>query len=179
MNKVRLALTLITVAIIVGPILGVVLAYQNNLQGLIIPDKIDQIMQQLGDNNPANFVQNQSGTPVVQFDPASRTFTATFPFNYQFPFDVTIDSLSGPLECDEHHFVLGNVSLKNPVTMKAGQTVSVTVQGSWTEAAVTHFQTAHQGEKSVKVSIVGATMKAGGATVIIPQPLSIGEIPIT
>jgi hypothetical protein len=180
MNKVRLALTLITVAITVGPVLGMVLAYQNDLPGLIIPDKINQIMQGLGNTNPANIIQQgQAGTPDVQFDQSSRTFTATFPFKNPLPYDTTIDALSGPLECDEHQFVLGTVSLKNPVSMKAGETVTVAVQGTWTDAAVSHFQTAHQGEKSVKVSLAGASMTVGGMTIKISERMSIGEIPLT
>jgi hypothetical protein len=179
MHKVRLALVLITVAITVGPVLGMVLAYQNNLPGLIIPDKIEQIMNGLGSTNPENIIQNQTGTPDVQFDQSSRTFTATFPFTNPFPFDTTIDSISGSIECDEHHFVLGAVSLNKPICMKAGQTATATVQGTWTDAAVSHFQTAHQGEKSVKISLAGATMEAGGMTVKISQPMSIGEIPLT
>ena len=180
MNKVRLALTLITVAITIGPVLGVVLAYQNNLPGLIIPDKIDQIMKGLGNTNPENIIQqNQTGKPDVQFDTASRTFTATFPFTNPFPFDTTIDSISGPMECDEHGFVLGAVSLKTPLSMKAGETATATIQGTWTDAAVSHFQTAHQGEKSVKVSLAEATIQAGGMTVTISHPISIGEIPLT
>lgn len=180
MNKVRLALTLITVAITVGPILGVVLAYQNNLPGLIIPDKIDQIMSGLGSTNPQNIIQpGQAGTPDVQFDPASRTFTASFPFKNPLPVDTTIDSISGPIECDEHHFVLGDVSLKNPVSVKAGATATATVTGTWTDAAVNHFQTAHQGETSVKISIVNPTIIVGGMTIKSSQPISIGAIPLT
>ncbi len=179
MNKVRLALTLITVAITVGPILGVVLAYQNNLPGLIIPDKIEQIMSGLGNANPQNIIQGQTGTPDVQFDPASRTFTASFPFTNPLPVDTTLNSISGPIECDEHHFVLGDVSLKNPVTVKAGATATAVVQGTWTEAAVNHFQSAHQGETSVKISIVNANIDLGGTVIKYSQPISIGEIPLT
>lgn len=180
MNKVRLALTLITVAITVGPVLGMVLAYQNNLAGLIVPDKIEQIMSQLGNTNPENIIKpEQTGPPDVHFDTSSKTFTASFPFKNPFPFDTTIDSISGPMECDEHHFVLGTVSLKEPVSVKAGGTATATVQGTWTDAAVDHFQTAHQGEKSVKVSLAGATMQSGGMTIKYSQPISIGEIPLT
>ncbi len=180
MNKVRLALTLITVGITVGPILGVVLAYQNNLPGLIIPDKINQIMSSLGNANPQNIIQQgQAGTADVQFDPALRTFTASFPFKNPLPVDTTIDSLSGPIECDEHHFVLCNVSLKNPVSVKGGATATAMVQGTWTEAAVNHFQTAHQGEISVSVSIVNANIVIGGMTIQTNQPTSIGAIPLT
>jgi hypothetical protein len=180
MNKVRLVLTLITVAITVGPVLGMVLAYQNNLPGLVIPDKVDQIMQGFEDINPENIVQQgPAGTPDVQFDPSSRTFTATFPFQNPLPYDTTIDAISGPMECDSHGFVLGSVSLKNPVSVKAGETATATVQGSWTEAAVNHFETAHQGEQSVKVSLVGATITFGGMTIKYTKPIPIGEIPLT
>jgi len=180
MNKVRLALVLLTVAITVGPILGVVLLYRDNLIGLIVPDEINQIMDSFGNINPQNIIQpQQTGPPDVQYDPSSRTFTVAFQMKNPFPFDTTIDSMTGPIECDEHHFALGTASLKNPVSMKAGGTATVTVQGTWTDAAVNHFETAHKGEQKVKVSLAEATIKAGTLTIKYSSPISIGEIPLT
>jgi len=180
MDKVRLALVLLTVAITVGPILGIVLAYRDNLIGLIVPSEMNQMMNGLENINPQNIMQpQQAGPPDVQYDASSRTFTAAFPMKNPFPFDTTIDSMSGPIECDEHSFSLGTMSLKSPVNMKAGETATVTVRGTWTDAAVNHFETAHQGERTVKVSLAGVTIKAGSLTVKYSEPISIGEIPLT
>ena len=44
MDKVRLALVLITIAITVGPFLGVLIVYRNNLPGLIIPPQMNQLL---------------------------------------------------------------------------------------------------------------------------------------
>src|SRR3990170_7490320 len=146
MDKVRLALVLLTVAITVGPILGIVLAYRDNLIGLIVPSEMNQFMSSLGNTDPQNIIQPETGPPDVQYDASSRTFTAAFPMKNPFPMDTTIDSMSGPMECDEHSFPLGPMSLKSPVSMKTGETATVTVQGTWTDAAVNHFEMAHQGE---------------------------------
>ena len=43
MDKIRLLLTLITIAIVVIPIVGMLLAYQGNLLGLFVPPEITEI----------------------------------------------------------------------------------------------------------------------------------------
>ena len=188
MDKVRLALVLLTVAITVGPILGIVLIYRDNLAGLIVPPEMNQVINDLNSGSQNGSLPGQSGTGILpeqtgptdfQYDAASRTFSASFQFKNPFPLDVTLKSVSGTAVCDEHGFSLGTVALKSIVNMKAGETVTVPIQGKWTEDAVNHFQTQHQGEKSVKVSLVDATINAGGMTVQIPDRISIGEVPLT
>ena len=186
MDKVRLALVLLTIAITVGPILGMVLVYRDNLLGLVVPPEINQVIDDLGSGSQNGNLPGESGNGILpegptdfQYDAASRTFTASFQFKNPFPLDVTLKSVSGTAVCDEHGFSLGTVALKSIVNMKAGETVTVPIQGKWTEDAVNHFQTQHQGEKSVKVSLVDATINAGGMTVQIPDRISIGEVPLT
>ena len=195
MEKVRLALVIITIAIAVGPILGVVLVYRDNLSGLFIPPEINQITNILGGNpeNPGQPGQNgQSGngtnpygiippTPEdIQYDPVTRVFTASFQMKNPVPFlpEVTLNSINGTAECDEHNFPLGTIALKNPVKMKLGETVTVTITGKWTEEAIDHFNAAHPNEQNIKANLVGATTDAGGMIVQIPGPISLGEIPI-
>ena len=43
MDKIKLILTLITIAITVVPIVGVLLTYQDNLVGLFVPPEINDI----------------------------------------------------------------------------------------------------------------------------------------
>jgi len=185
MDKVRLALVLITIAITVGPILGIVLAYRDNLPGLVVPPELDQIMNDL-DNDFANPTQpGGSGNDIfpqplspedIQYDPASRTFTFTTSFKNPLPLDL--NSMSGNLECDEHRFALGTISLKSPSKIKAGETVTASFTGQWSETALNHFEAEHAGEQSIAGSLVDATINAGGMTVQLSDRISLGEIPI-
>jgi hypothetical protein len=163
MDKVRLLLTLITIAIIVVPIVGMLLAYQGNLLGLFIPPEINEIADNLsggGTNRAGLEPPTMVGEP--EYDEATRTFSATFQFKNTFPVDLTIKSLSGNIECDEHRFPLGNASLSKPVSIDAGKTGTLTVLGTWTEQAISHFHTAHAGEDTVEVKMVGLTVDVSG-----------------
>lgn len=179
MEKIRLALILITIAIVVGPVVGIVLAYQNDLLRLIVPSELEQIMNSLG-GSPQNGNQtNQTGPVDINYDPASRTATISFQLQNPLPVDVTLNSMSGTVECDEHQYPLGTASLKDPVEMSLGKTTTVTVLAVWTQLGLDHIQTAHKGETSTKVSLVGTTINAGGVTIQMSEPLSIGEVPLT
>jgi len=163
MDKVRLLLTLITIAIIVVPIVGTLLAYQNNLLGLFIPPEINEIADKMsggGANGSGLEPPTMVGQP--QYDEATRTFSATFQFKNTLPFDITIKSLSGNIECDKHRFHLGNVSLSKPVSIGAGETKTLTIVGTWTEQAINHFRTAHAGEETVDVILVNFAVDISG-----------------
>jgi hypothetical protein len=179
MDKVRLLLTLITIAIVVVPIVGMLLAYQNNLLGLFISPEINEIADNLsggGTNGPGLEPPTMVGPP--EYDPASRTVTLTFQYKNTLPFDITIKSLSGNIECDEHGFPLGNASLSKPVSIDAGETKTMTVVGTWTEQAINHFHTAHAGEETVDVVLVDFAVDVSGITVQTNERISIPDVPI-
>ncbi len=178
MDKVRLLLTLLSIAIVVVPLVGTVLMYQNNLVGLIIPPQVNEIVDSLS-NSGGNNVAPPEIVGEPQYDPASRTVTLTFRFKNPLPIDVTIKSMSGDIVCDAHPNVpLGKATLNKPVSMGAGETATITVQGTWTEAAISHFQTMHAGQKSVTVDLVNLVVDASGIKVQTDQRIQIPNIPI-
>ena len=207
MDKVRIALVLITIAITVGPILGVVLVYRDNLLGLVIPPEIDQLMNSQQGNplqsgaqnatqpwesffsgggipsNISDIIPQMPGPEDVQYDPVTRTFTASFQMKNPMQFDMTLKSINGTVECDKHQFPIGPMKLKNPVTLKAGETATVTITGQWSQEAIQHLATDHSGEQSIKCSLVRATISYAAfgltGTYESPEPLSLGEIPLT
>jgi hypothetical protein len=151
MDKIRLIMSLITIAIVVIPIVGMLLAYQGNLLGFFVPPEINDIaadlMGGIGDNGPGLEPPTMLGEP--EYDEATGTFSASFEFTNSFPIDITINSLSGNIECVEHRFPLGNVSLSEAVSIDAGETGTLTVTGKWTDAAKVHFQNEHANEEFV------------------------------
>ena len=215
MEKVRIALVLITVAITVGPILGVVLYYRNNPLDMIIPPELSNGFGGFGGNSQNATQPGQNGSQTsdindlidsflsgdgtipsgindiitppgpedIHYDPVTRTFTASFKINNTFPYDMTINSINGTVECDEHNFPIGPITLKNPVNVKAGASATATITGQWSEEAIKHLEKEHPGEQSIKCSLVGAvfsfTSFGISGTYPSPEPISLGEIPLT
>lgn len=187
MDKVRVALVLITIAITVGPILGIVLIYRDNLLGLVIPPELDQLINSASPGNSV-VTGNQSQTnqtaaiekflkpffpngtfpqsisdiiptePEVTYNPTTGTFTASFQVKNPSIADWNIKSINGTVICDEHSFTIGPVSLKEPVIVKAGETAPVVIIGQWTIDARIHLDTAHAGEQSTRCTLINAVI---------------------
>ena len=175
MDKIRLLLTLITLAIAVGPLAGVLIVYQNNLLGLIVPPELIKIMN-------GNFFTEESLQPPKfvgsQYDVTSRTVTLTFNFTNPFKFDLTINSMSANVECAVHEVLLGHAALGKPITVRASETAVVTVTCTWTEDATSHFQSAHAGAKSIDVDLVGLTINVKGINIQMNDRIRIPNVPI-
>ena len=112
-----------------------------------------------GDNGPG-LEPKMVGEPT--YDEATGTFSATFEFTNSFPIDITINSLSGDIECVEHHFTLGTANLSEPVSIDAGETGTLTVNGQWTDAGKLHFQNDHANEEFVDVVLTNLAVDISG-----------------
>lgn len=177
LDKIRLILTVITIAISVVPVAAILLVYQNNLLGLIIPPELNEIADNLMSSGGANGLELEPVGPP-QYDEASRTVTLTFQFKNTFPVDLSINSMSGNVECAAHSFPLGTVTLDKPVSIGVGETKTITVLGTWTEEAIGHLQTAHTGEETIDANLVGLTVDVKGIqfqmnqSIEIPNPVA-------
>jgi hypothetical protein len=172
MKKLRLLLSVFTILIVVVPLVGTLLANQGNLMGLIIPPEANDIIDTLSSGgNSETPILEPVGEP--QYNEAARTVTMTFDFTNPLPFDVTINSMSGNVECDAHGFLLGNVSLANPVSVAKGETKPLTLIGTWTEDAIVHFQTAHAGEAMVDARLVDFLVDVKGIQVQMDQNIQV------
>jgi hypothetical protein len=171
MDKIRLLLTLITIAIVVIPLVGMLLAYQNNLLGLFIPPEINEIANDLmgGNGNNGHGLEPPTMVGEPQYDAASHTFSVTFQYKNSFPVDITIKSLVGNIECVEHGFHLGNVSLSEPVSIDAGETGTLTVLGKLTDEAIQHLGDMHANEENVDVVFVDMSVDISGIQIQLDQ----------
>jgi len=171
MDKIRLLLTVITIVIVVIPIVGILLAYRDNLLGLFVPPMITEIAVDLlgGDGDNAYGLEPPTIVGEPQYDEASHTFAVTFQYKNSFPVDITIKSLSGNIECDRDRFPLGNTSLSKPVSIDAGETGTLTVFGTWTEEAIDHFENEHEHEEFVDVVLVDFAVDFSGIQIQFDQ----------
>jgi hypothetical protein len=169
MDKIRLFLTVITIAIVVIPLVGTLLAHQGNLLGLFVPPEINEIADDLmgGDDGPGLEPPAMVGEP--EYDKVTHTFSVSFQYKNSFPMDITIKSLTGNIECAEHGFLLGNASLSEPVSIDAGETGTLTVLGKWTDEGISHFGTAHGDEENVDVVLVDMAVDISGIQIQLDQ----------
>lgn len=193
MQLLGILLILINVGAIVGPIAGVVIVYQSNLQGLVIPPEVQQIvsdtMNTLTSSNPSNSNDgsnpDNSGSlalPVYTnstYDPVAKTITVVFSFTNPFDnFSITINSVAADVQCHAHSFMLGHAAMSNPVEVAPLATVDLTIVFSWTDAAQQHFETAHAGETSINVDLVNIAVNVSGISIQTPETYNV-DIPIT
>ncbi len=182
MDKVRILLTLITVAIIAVPLVAEVVIYRDNLSGLIIPPEIKNLMNGAGTGGNGSLLEAPIEVPQMvssEYDPISRTVNFSFNFTNPFSLDLTLRSMSANVVCTEHDFPLGKVALATPIQLRGGETALIPVTGTWTEDAVNHFATAHAGEQKISVDLTGMNVDISGITLDLTQRIHVGEIPLT
>src|SRR4030066_3334 len=194
MQVLGLILILINVGAIVGPIAGVVVIYRNNLQELVVPPEVQQIVGNTintltlsSPNNPSNPTSDPSNSSNVNLelpqyvsaslDPAGRTVTVVFNFTNPFNGSITIYALSADVQCHAHSFLLGYAELGNPVDLPPMQTEDITAVFTYTDAAQQHFQSGHAGQSTVNVDLKNITINVSGITVETPEIYN-ADIPI-
>jgi hypothetical protein len=139
-------------------------AYQNNFMGLVMPSFPENL-------EAPSFVESQ-------YDEASKTVALTFSFTNPLSSDLTVNSMSGNMECAAHGVSLGVAELDSPVKLRPGETKLITLQGTWTNEALAHFQNGHSGETSVDVELTDLSIDIKGMKVHTDQHIPIGEIPL-
>jgi hypothetical protein len=181
-NRLRVVLILVTLSIFFLPLAGALVLYRNDLLGLVVPGNLVNL------SNSSNPLNISGVSPVGTFVPpqyvnstydnASRTFSLTFSYTNPLPLGLTVSSMSCEVQDTADSFPLGAASLAHPVTMAAGQTVDVTLIGNWTAGAISHFQTAHPGAKTIDVDLVNMTVDAGGINLGLKNRITVPDVPI-
>jgi hypothetical protein len=173
MDKVRLVLTVITIAITVVPIVGMLLTYQNNLLGMFVPPEIKDVADKFSGGGGGSEGPELQPVGPPQYDPALRTIRQSIQFKNTLPLDITLKSITGDVECVEHSFHLGTASLKEPVSIPVGETRTLTLLITWTDQAITHFGTAqpqgHASEETVEVVLANVSVDISGIQLQLDQ----------
>ena len=146
MNKLKWILRTITICCAILPLLFTVLAYQDNLIGLIVPPQItalisgnDQAIQEiLPDFSNMSNVETTFNDDF-QFKPEDGTYGLSI--NLISPLDtpVTFDSLSLTVT-DENGTILGTINLGNPVTLVPGKNSTIPIEGALSQELITLLQ---------------------------------------
>src|SRR5450759_5223436 len=132
MDKLHLALTILSIVIIVCPIAGAVYAYRDDLAGLMLSPELKILAS--GDYSAARFQP-----PILQgqpsFDLATNKYIFSFKFTNPLQNTISIENISGDIVCKEHRDLLGCVLIDQPNTIARGESAVINASGFWTQAA--------------------------------------------
>jgi hypothetical protein len=194
MQLLGILLILINVGAIVGPIAGVVIVYNGNMQEMIIPPEVQNTVE-----NTLNVITSSSSEPFNPENPsgggssgatfvlpqyvsstynlAARTVTVVFNFTNPLNVTLTVNQVSADVRCHAHGFMLGHAAIPNAVEIPPAETVDLTVIFAWTEAAQNHILSDHAGESTVNVDLVNITVSVSGITFETPSTYNV-DIPL-
>ena len=146
MNKLKWILRTITICCAILPLLFTVLAYQDDLIGLIVPPQItalisgnDQAIQEiLPDFSKMGNVETTFNDDF-QFNPEDGTYGLSINLTSPLDTPVTFDSLSLTVT-DENGTILGTINLGNPVTLVPGKNSTIPIEGALSQELITLLQ---------------------------------------
>ena len=196
MQALSVVLVLISIGTMLGPMVGAVIMYRDNLSQLVVPPQINNLIN--GNNSNSNNNKNSGNlgsgnfgadnnaggfpTPTfvnAQINIEAKTFAVTVNVTNSFSYDLTINSLNATAESSQDHYKLGTISLDSPTTLVADQSSLLTVSGTWTQEAVDHIQNNFAGAKSINVDLANVMIDVNGITIQQTQPINVGDIPLT
>lgn len=191
MNKVKVCLTIVTIAIMVSPFVVELVMYRDNLAGLIIPPELMSMMNMGGgdggDGGGSSVADNSSfinsdfqmpqqvGEP--QYDPATKTVSFTFNFTDPLNSPLTINTLQAGIYSHDDGVFLGNITIPESINLVPGQTVDITALGILSDDAINYFKAHAQSGEPINIDLTNINIDVGGITVQLDRQ-NIGEIPI-
>lgn len=166
--KVKLLLTILSILIAVLPLTVQVIAYQNNLFGLIVPPEITALIN--GDNS---LLTSQFQAPQIVGEPQynQETKTAKFTFSFTNPLktEMNINQLEAGIKCHDHDLLLGTVSIPNSITLTPGESVQIEAVGQISEDAINHLITQHYNTNNVNIDFVNLNVNVAGIQVQVDE----------
>lgn len=157
MDKLHLALTILSIVIIVYPIAGAVYAYRDDLTGLVLSPELKILAS-------GNYSASRFQPPILQGQPTYDLTTNTYTFSFKFtnPLQNTISfkNISADVVCKEHRDLLGCVLIDQTITIAPGESAVITSSGCWTQAALNHFKESHSGPQDDDINVAFKNLNA-------------------
>ena len=103
MDKVKIALTILSIVIVIGPLAGIAYVYRDNLLGLVVPPQIKSMIS--GGDSTGSQSQPQFQPPQLVGQPQynAQTGAVSVSFNFTNPLTnkISIDKLSAEVQSEE------------------------------------------------------------------------------
>lgn len=165
MEKVRIAITVLTIAIMVGPLLCMVFIYRDNLIGLVIPPQFGgsksneeffnlENLESIGsDIKPPELVGSQ-------YFSENGSYALAFNFTNPIGEEISVDSFSAGVFSGDGTF-LGNISLGSALNIGPNASGLIDIAGSWSQEALDFFSS-HSNLDTIDVTFKNIDIAAAG-----------------
>ena len=141
MNKVKLALTLLSIAIVVIPLAGAMLIYRNNLVGLVVPPELKNLGTNVSNDNSTGLPLQ---LPTLAEEPQynQKTGAFSYPINFTNPLnsEISVDQMSAEIKFKDNNAILGNISITKPIQIAPGETGLINATGTLDPQKVSQIQ---------------------------------------
>ena len=143
MKKLKLALTLLTIAIMVAPFAYVIIAYRDNLIDLVLPPQLSNIGQSLGQSSgenpsssstsPINITGSDFQVPQIvgtpQYNPTTGDFSLAINATNPLSNKISVEQLSVQIESKDGSGLVGNISIPQSINIQPGESGIINVEG--------------------------------------------------
>jgi len=187
MNKLKIFLALLTIAITVTPIALEALLYRDNLLDLIVPPEITNMFKGNNSNangkstNGINLLNSQLELPQPvgepQYNPETKTISYTFNFTNPMESPIEVNTLQGGIVSHDDGVFLGNITIDKPLKLEPGQTANITANGILSDEAINYLKTKSTTQNSINVDFVNLNVDLAGLQLQLDKQ-NIGDITI-
>ncbi len=180
MDKLKIALTLLSIAIAVGPIAGMLCVYRDNLPGLVLPPQIQNLINggnSVTDQSSQSLGQFQMPQPVgqPQYDPNTGAFS--YPLNFTNPLKVELSLQQFSADVySENNQLLGNISINQPININPGDNAIINATGNLSQDAINQLSAKYLGDGNLNIALENVSVTVDGVNVHVDH-IDAGSIP--
>ena len=176
MDRVKFALTILSIMIIVVPLVVEVYVYKDNLEGLVLPPQIKDLMNGGNSKSSGSSTDPQSSAssslpnfqmpqPVgqPQYDPATGAFS--YPFNFTNPLStqLSLTQLSAQV-VTEDGTPIGNISIPQTISIAPGANAIIAVVGNLNTEEVNQLAAQYQ-SGNLNIALNNVNVVVGGVSI--------------
>ncbi|MGA2524092.1 MAG: hypothetical protein ABSF65_08075 [Candidatus Bathyarchaeia archaeon] len=176
MDRVKFALTILSIMIIVVPLVVEVYVYKDNLEGLVLPPQIKDLMNGGNSKSSGSSTDPQSSAssslpnfqmpqPVgqPQYDPATGAFN--YPFNFTNPLStqLSLTQLSAQV-VTEDGTPIGNISIPQTISIAPGANAIIAVVGNLNTEEVNQLAAQYQ-SGNLNIALNNVNVVVGGVSI--------------
>ncbi len=179
MSKVKVALTILTIVLTIGPFLGVVYVYRDNLVGLVMPPETPG-QYSITNNDIANLnftaLENMQpiqpiGDPV--FDQSTGVFTYDLNLTNPLPQELSLDNFSADIKTSDGQ-LLGTITIPDAIHINPGDSAVVDITGNIRMQTLNDY--IDQYGDTAEISVGNINVTVGGITLHLDDIPGIGNI---
>ncbi|MGD6852147.1 MAG: hypothetical protein ACQCN6_08825 [Candidatus Bathyarchaeia archaeon] len=183
MNKskmVKIALSVLTIVLTVGPLLGVVCLYRDNLLGLVLPSFQNTAENSITNSDISNldFTALESMEPIKPlgeptYDQSTGDFSYPLNFTNPLPQELSLDNLSADIKTGNGE-LLGTISIPDAIHVSPGQSAVIDINGNIDQAALEAYR--EQYGDSAEISVENLIVTVGGISLHLDEIPGLGSI---